>query len=73
MNIFFKVGIDFLAENDSLGIGEQQCVSGAGDLLVQRIHLGARDLHQLFVFVLQFLEARFGRAPWAGIPAPDRA
>ncbi len=42
--------IDFRAENHPVGVGEQQRVAGPCDLFVKRVHLGARDLHQVFIF-----------------------
>ena len=48
--------IDLLAQNDTGGIREQQRIARAGNLLIQRIHFRARDLHQLFVLGLQIFD-----------------
>ncbi len=48
--------IDLLAQDDTGGIRQQQRVARAGNLLIERVHFRARDLHQLFVLGLQILD-----------------
>jgi len=53
---FLERGIDFFAQNHTVRVGEQQHIAGAGDLFIERIHLGARNLHQIVKLGVQFLE-----------------
>ena len=54
---FAQIGIDLFAQNDARRVREQQRIAGPGDLLVEGVHFGARDLHQIFMRVLQVAQA----------------